>query len=239
MGTDKTIIDSDGDGIPDDLDFPAPATPANCPATDPNNYPPECRQYWEANGQRRSNLEEISRAGLLANSALNSRAPNGTQVDVQDQFIRIVYGSDPSNNGSAGAPASLAAFWRKDVEWNGFESYPNFIYYKVGGSVKYCNASIDGPNSSCEGTAQVTQLELCGPLENPAVANPADSQDITFENFKWTNGRTPLGEFRPHTLIKEEEAPATLILTPHDLQNVGGGRFLKTESAFQKFPSGG
>ena len=233
LGTDKLSGDTDGDGVEDGNDFPQPQVPSYCPQADPNNYPPECQQYWEANGQRRNNLEEISRAGLLANSALNAKAPNGTQIDVQDQFIRIVYGSDNSTNGSAGADAALASFCTKDV--NGTVSnLTNYIYYKVQGSVKYCNASIDGPNSSCEGTAQVTQLELCGPLENPAVATPASNQDITFENFKWSNGKTPLGEFRPHTLIKEEEAPATLILTPHDLQNVGGGVYKKMKVRFKK-----
>jgi hypothetical protein len=55
-----------------------------------------------------------------------------------------------------------------------------------------------------------------------------------FENFKWTAGKTYLGKFMPHTFNKEEEAPATLTLTPHDFQNVGDGVYNKMKVKFKK-----
>jgi hypothetical protein len=193
----------------------------------PNNHPPECQQYWEANGARRNNVEDISRAGLLANSALNGKAPNGTKVDVQDQVIRIVYGEIGKGNGDS---AALDAFCTDAA--NG--TMTNFIYYKVTGTVKFCNATSDPGLDNCEGTAQPTMLELCAPLNNPAIASPSNNQDIVFQNFKWTAGKTYIGKFMPHTLIKEEEAPATLTLTPHDLQNVGDGVYNKMKVKFKK-----
>lgn len=232
LGTNPNDPDTDDDGIDDKKDFPAPTTPPNCPATDPNNYPPECRQYWEANGARRDNVADISRAGLLANSALNSKAPNGTQIAVTQQVIYIV------NNGQGLGDATAEEINYMNTLCTDTQNVAmtNYIYYRVMGTVKFCNATGAPGSDSCEGEApQDTKLELCGPLNHSSIANPSSNTDIVINNFKWSTGRTYLGKFMATTLINNEKESTTLTLTPHTPTGSGASLvYTKMKVKFKK-----
>jgi hypothetical protein len=239
LGSDPNSKDSNGNGIGDKQDIPEPKTPVpvDCLTQDPNNYPPECKWYFEANGARQSNTEDIARAGLLGESALNSKAPNGTKIAVQKQVIRIVNnGIGLGTDDGSGDLQDIQDFCTdKDSK-----KMTSFIYYQVVGTVKFCAASANPGLQDCEGTAEPTMLELCGPLTVPGVipANTHDNQDIVVNKFRWTAGRTYLGKFTPHSLIKDEEADIMLTLTPSNYQAEGStGVFrnlkLKFKKAFQ------
>jgi len=231
IGSDAFDGDSNDNGIGDKKDPPPPPSP---PPSQPNFncadnvYSSQAEQYYcELNGVRRGNVEEEARSAQLADSALNGKAPNGTVIQVQEQKIRIV------NNGTGlgSSNAALQAFCLDDQD----QPMTSFIYYKVVGTVKYCEASSDETEvQNCEGTPQATQLELCGPLNHPSIANPNTGVDIVIENFKWTSGKTLKGLFKPRSMVKNETVNPILTLTPSDLQSVGGGVYKKVKLKFNR-----
>ncbi len=231
LGSDINDKDSNDDGIEDDKDPPLNPNPppANYDCSD-NSYSNATEQYYcELNGVRRNNLNEEQRSATLANSALNAKAPSGTVVSVTEQLIRIVH----NGTGLGGTGSALTSLCKgKDKA-----ALTSYIYYKVVGTVKYCSLG-DDTNGTCEGTPVETQLELCGPLSHPSLANPNTGQDLVFENFEWTSGKTLNGRFTPNAMLKDQNT--ILTLTPSDLENVGPGIFEKLKVSFKNaFPIDG
>lgn len=223
LGSDPNKKDSDGNGIEDQRDPPVNPTPppADYDCSD-TNYASSTEQYYcELNGVRRGNVAEEARSSLLGNSALNSKAPNGTVVSVTEQIIRIV----SNGTGLGGTNAGITDLCKDKAE----APMTSFIYYKVVGTVKFCDLGSDA-NGKCEGTPEETRLELCAPLVHASLANPNSDQELVFENFEWTSGKTLRGKFKPYAMIKE--GTTTLTLTPSNLENVGSGVFKKMKVKF-------
>lgn len=231
LGSDPTKKDSDGNGIEDQKDPPPNPNPPpagyDCSDT---SYASETEQYYcELNGVRRKNVNEEARAATLADSALNAKAPNGTVVSVTEQIIRIV----SNGTGLGGSNATISDLCKDKAE----APMQSFIYYKVVGTVKYCDLGSD-ENGKCEGVPQETRLELCAPLVHASLANPSSDEDLVFENFEWTAGKTLLGKFKPYAMVKE--GTTTLTLTPSNLENVGSGVYKKMKVKFKNaFPIDG
>ncbi len=234
---DTTLPDSNGDGLNDECSIQMGIDPLGTPDVDgdgiengrdiPEEYLNSGNED-DANGQRRKNIDEISQAALLANSALNGQAPNGTNVSVTAQYIYIV------NNGQGlptGADATMVSSLCKDSN----TPLTSYIYYRVTGTVKFCPA-VPG-ESTCQGAGQPTQLELCGPLDAAQIADPASGADLVKTDFKWTAGRVPsLGTYDPRMLIKGEvHDQMELTLTPSDSQTDSGNTFFnKMRVKFKK-----
>jgi hypothetical protein len=231
LGSDPNKKDSDNDGIEDDKDPPLNPNPppAGYDCSD-SSYASETEQYYcELDGLRRNNLNEEQRSATLANSALNAKAPAGTVVSVTEQLIRIVH----NGAGLGGTNSALTTLCK------GKDKAPltSYIYYKVVGTVGYCQLG-DDTNGRCEPTPIETQLELCGPLVHGSLANPSSGQDLVFDKFEWTAGKTLNGRFTPNSMLKNQTS--ILTLTPSDLENVGPGIFEKLKVNFKDaFPIDG
>lgn len=244
IGSDPNKDDTNNDGIGDKKDPPPPPPPPPGDQNDAQKY--DCsdttysnkieQYYCELNGVKRENVKEEARSAQLADSALNAKAPDGTVVQINEQRIHIV------NQGKGiGTPTVQSGSFCDNFVITNFckgeegQALTSFIFYCASGTVKYCKASSD-PNAvqNCEGTPEQTSIALCGPLENPSIANPSSGQNIVIENFKWTSGATLKGLFKPRSMVKNEIVKADLTLTPSDLQNVGSGVFRKLKLKFSR-----
>jgi hypothetical protein len=224
IGSNPNNEDSNDNGINDSKDPPIdPNLPGdtNYDCSDATYANKDEQYYCELNGLRRKNVDEEQRSALLANSALNADAPDGTVVSVQEQIIRIV----KDGVGLGGSNPGIVNLCKSETG----VALSSYIYYKVVGTVKYCDLGSDA-NGKCEGTATETMLELCGPISHPSLANPTSGQDLVFENFEWTHGKTLNGIFIPACMIKDGNT--TLTLTPSNLISQGPGIYDKMKVKF-------
>lgn len=224
---DTTLPDSNGDGLNDECSIQMGIDPLGTPDVDgdgiengrdiPEEYLNSGNED-DANGQRRKNIDEISQAALLANSALNGRAPDGTSISVTAQSIFVV-------NAGQGLPTGPQAAIITSLCKDSNTPLTSYVYYDVVGTVKMCPATAG--QTTCDGAGTPTRLELCGPLPAAQIADPASGTDIEISDFKWTAGRVPsLGTYDPRMLIKgAEQQSMKLVLTPSDSQTDSGNTF--------------
>lgn len=210
LATDPNNPDSDGNGLQDGYQYPPLSPEVDC--TSATLTAEQQTQCTETGGLGNGLLNNLSESSLLANSGLNASAPNGTQVEVADQFVRIVYSA--ASNGGLQMSTTLIDFC----------GAPPFLYYRIEGDVMFCPASEDdGAPVNCEpkSTATHAVMELCGPL--PALTGTGMIGTIVQDDFHWTHGKAQNerynGEFDPQLLFKKKNDPSNVIkltLTPSD-----------------------
>ena len=218
--------DCNNNNIPDGMEHLGP----NCtPITDSTPCPPPginltCEQYQkEQGGQDNKSLNKVADAALLAGSGLNAKAPNGTKVEVQDQFIRVVlnHSSDPDNSGLQNASGILEVCSDADT----------FMYYRIEGNVSFCTGGHDATATNC-GEAKHAIMELCAPLQLTSN-NPGGP--YVEDNFKWTKGWVQgekyTGFFDPVIFQKNKTDTVKLTLTPSTLNN---NVYTKMDVKFEK-----
>lgn len=157
-----------------------------------------------------------STATTLANSGLNKRAPNGTKVDVQQQYI-LIFTQGASPSGLDTTNSALPGFCRATAG-------QTYLYYKVAGDVTYCAPTTVQGTENCEGTPKHSQLELCGPLSNTSGIANGSGAALLQSNFNWKYGKVSNdekfnGEFQPEMLYRREGTTTDLTLTPSQLNS--------------------
>lgn len=169
--------DCNSNGIPDGME---PNLGPNCttlpedPPCPPADSTLTCDEYKkEQEGQKNKELNKISDGALLANSGLNATAPNGTKVEIQKQFIRIVFNqvASPNNSGLQGADILEVC-----------ENAPSFIYYRIEGNIAYAT----GHDGAVFGPSEHAVMELCAPLTSLMSNNPG--VPFVQSSFKWKKG---------------------------------------------------
>lgn len=219
--------DCNANNIPDGMEHLGP----NCtPITDTTPCPPPginltCEEYTkEQNGQDNKNLNKVRDGVLLAGSGLQAKAPNGTKVEVQNQFIRIVYDhtNNPDESGLQSASGILEVC----------SDAPTFIYYRIEGNVAFCTGGHDASATNC-GTPQNAIMELCAPL-NISSNNPGTHVETDFKWTKgWVQGEKYTGFFDPVIFQKNKSDVTKLTLTPSTIvSNVYTKMDVKFERTF-------